>query len=184
MELLKTVAKWTRQAKNSPLYPTSTRTTWWLLWNLLASTAPLWIGYIILYAQKRSPSIYDFAAEGEFLLYSSATVVPMMFIMASRYRDSKPFPFQLGFGFLGLVILIYSVSLYGTVFSDGDAVEAKRLAWMSVPVYVFAVILGTIVYFIDNKDAFTYQMKKVEENQVDSLEQNFRKHRAKESANG
>jgi hypothetical protein len=54
------------------------------LYTAVGGLAPLWIGWIALTFFRRSPTIADFARNGEFALYSAAVLAPALYIVSTQ----------------------------------------------------------------------------------------------------
>jgi hypothetical protein len=120
----------------------------WLLYTLVGSLAPIWLGWLILSALSRHPSIVDFSHHGEFALYSAAMFTPTLYIMLKDVRQIR-FPWR-----TILVLLAFTgTGVVTTVFMLPPPLlklDDQFVQTGTVYLFCFSVVLSFLVTVLDN----------------------------------
>lgn len=143
----------------------------WVLWAVIIGLLPLWGGWLVMIIKKQGPQLDDFVSSGEFALYTAATIAPAVFTVLISYKQRGIFPFGFTILLLSLIVLIYSVLVFGGVFPSGaseDTVGAAAMAWLTIPSYLLAIVLGTVVFHIE-KEVVAYSPNELESMQLDQM---------------
>jgi hypothetical protein len=127
----------------------------WLLYTLVGSLAPIWLGWLILSALSRHPSIVDFSHHGEFALYSAAMFTPTLYIMLKDVRQIR-FPWRtilVLLAFTGTGVAAGFFSVVTTVFMLPPPLlklDDQFVQTGTVYLFCFSVVLSFLVTVLDN----------------------------------
>ena len=112
----------------------------WLLYSAVIPLAPLALvlvgGYLL--PNKKQP-FFDIIRDGQVFFFCTATIAFLVRDLAKTQVSGA----GLTFGFLGLLLLVFSV-LFGFVVMNKDDVDKSKVGWMSIfsVIGVIALVSG------------------------------------------
>ena len=124
-----------------------------LVFTIVFSLMPIWIGAVTQYLLSRPPDWMDYLRHGEFGLYSAAMLAPAIYLILNDLKE--PFPRRGAFGLLAFVMLALSVTVYvgvTTIVNVSETVfllNESFLAHLSVWLYLASVVFALLVTVVD-----------------------------------
>ena len=109
----------------------------WLLYSAVIPLAPLalvWIGGYLL--PKKKQPFFDVIRDGQLFFYCTATIAVLVRDLAKAQVSSA----GLAFGFLGLLLLVFS-GLFGVVVMNKDDVDKSNVGWLSIFSVIVVILL-------------------------------------------
>ena len=147
-----------------------------MLFTVGAGLSPVWVGWILLKVYHKTPSLVDFAHNGDFAIYSAAIVAPLIYLIVKEHR--VPFASRAIYTLASVVILVFSIASYAAVApaTVGIAPDLRPdmafLAPVTLWAYVVSVLLALVVTALDNARMFP-DVRAITERQQHDLEQRF-----------
>ena len=151
----------------------------WLLYNLIGSLTPVWVGFLLLKIYSQQPSLSTFTEHGEFALYAAAMFAPALHTIT---RD-LPVP-----GFAGrqiLLLLCVIGMLISTVFyapvatvllatNNEFKIDQQFVRSGTLILFSFAVAIAFVVTVLEIGRVM-YDPRRIEAEQQHELAEQFDK---------
>lgn len=121
----------------------------------LGGLAPLWIGWLVLLANRGKPSWLDFAQNGEFALYAASLLAPVCYVVVHE-RSEVQFTNRAVVVLLALAGLLISVACYGLVAPETTqlfsphSLDRDFVGRVTIWLFFAAVVLSLLVTALDN----------------------------------
>jgi hypothetical protein len=133
----------------------------WLLYNLIGSTIPIWIGALIIFPlMKHGFAWLQYGSHGELALYSAAFLAPTLRVI-SRDDHNSTFVRRQPFILVGIVLLVIAIALYAFVIAVAEvqdtavtvptpvSIDLKFMLEVSAVLFVVSFLFSWLVRLID-----------------------------------
>lgn len=148
-----------------------------ILFTLVGGLAPLWIGLLIVQSTSGSPQLLDFAAHGEFALYTASLLAPCIYLVVQESAET-PFVGRTFFVLLAFFGILLAVASYTMVAPETSKVipfaplDRAFIGHGTISLFCISLILSLTITTLEN--ARTYPpIHKIEKSQESELENEF-----------